>query len=67
MAAVVPTAPLSAGGTILAAHGINITGQYLETNERIGYAITDIARTYDKGVIKSLQGINETIRLRVLF
>ena len=53
--------------TILASHGINITGQYLETNERIGYAITDIAKEYDKGVLTSLAGIGETIRLRVLF
>ena len=53
--------------TILASHGINITGQYLETDDRIGYAITDIARTYDRGVIKSLEGIGETVRLRVLF
>ena len=53
--------------TILASHGINITGQYLETNDRVGYAITDIARSYDKGVIKSLEAIAETIRLRVLF
>lgn len=53
--------------TVLASHGINITGQYLETNERIGYAITDIGREYDKGVLKSLEGISETIRLRVLF
>jgi D-3-phosphoglycerate dehydrogenase len=53
--------------TILASHGINITAQYLETDERVGYAITDIARNYDKGVIKSLEGVGETIRLRLLF
>jgi D-3-phosphoglycerate dehydrogenase / 2-oxoglutarate reductase len=31
---------------VLADRDINITGQYLKTNERIGYVITDIARDY---------------------
>jgi D-3-phosphoglycerate dehydrogenase len=53
--------------TIMASHGINITGQYLETNERVGYAITDIARAYESGLIGALAAIPETIRLRVLF
>ncbi|MBI5239049.1 MAG: phosphoglycerate dehydrogenase [Elusimicrobia bacterium] len=53
--------------TVLAGHGINITGQYLETNEKVGYAITDIARRYDRAVLRALEGIRETIRLRVLF
>jgi D-3-phosphoglycerate dehydrogenase len=53
--------------SIMAAHGINIAGQYLETNDRIGYAITDIAKKYDQCVIQPLESIKETIRLRVLF
>jgi len=28
----------------MAEHGINILGQYLKTNERIGYVITDVSR-----------------------
>ncbi|MDD5658177.1 MAG: phosphoglycerate dehydrogenase, partial [Elusimicrobia bacterium] len=52
--------------TILASHGINITGQILETNDRVGYAITDVARAYDRGLIGALAAIPETIRLRVL-
>ena len=53
--------------TIMASNGINITGQYLETNERIGYAITDIARRYAPDVIDELRGVRATIRLRVLY
>lgn len=53
--------------TILASNGINITGQYLETNERIGYAITDIGKRYSPGVIDELRGVRATIRLRVLY
>ncbi len=52
---------------IMATNDINIAGQYLETNDRIGYAIIDIARKYDRRVIKALESIKETLRLRVLF
>jgi len=53
--------------TILASNGINITGQYLETNDRIGYAITDISKRYAPDVIEELRGARATIRLRVLY
>jgi D-3-phosphoglycerate dehydrogenase len=58
---------LSQINTILASNGINITGQYLETNERIGYAITDIGKKYSQDVIDELRGVRATIRLRVLY
>ena len=52
---------------ILAANDINIVGQYLKTNETIGYVITDIDKEYDADVIKELKGIQGTIRFRVLY
>jgi D-3-phosphoglycerate dehydrogenase len=52
---------------ILANHGINIVGQYLKTNETIGYVITDIDKQYDKDVIKELRGIEHTIKFRILY
>jgi D-3-phosphoglycerate dehydrogenase len=52
---------------VLASHGINIVGQYLKTNELIGYVITDIDKAYNEEVIKSLKGIEGTIRFRVLY
>jgi D-3-phosphoglycerate dehydrogenase / 2-oxoglutarate reductase len=52
---------------VLAAHGINIVGQYLKTNEHIGYVITDINKEYDKEVIKDLRAIEYTIKFRVLY
>jgi D-3-phosphoglycerate dehydrogenase len=51
----------------LAKHGINIVGQYLKTNEHIGYVITDINKEYDKEVIKELRSIENTIKFRVLY
>lgn len=52
---------------ILADNGINIAGQYLKTNESIGYVITDIDKKYDKDVIKELRAIEHTIKFRVLY
>ncbi len=52
---------------ILANHNLNIVGQYLKTNEEIGYVITDINKNYDEEVIKNLKNIQETIRFRVLY
>lgn len=52
---------------VLAARRINITGQYLKTNERIGYVITDVERDYDEAVVRELREIPRTIRVRVLY
>ncbi len=52
---------------VLADHGINIVGQYLKTNELIGYVITDINKGYDQEVIKKLRAIEQTIKFRVLY
>ena len=52
---------------VLASHNINIVGQYLKTNETIGYVITDINKEYDKSVIKDLKEIKGTIRFRILY
>jgi D-3-phosphoglycerate dehydrogenase / 2-oxoglutarate reductase len=52
---------------ILADHGINIVGQYLKTNELIGYVITDINKEYDKDVIAKLRAIDQTIKFRMLY
>lgn len=53
--------------SVLAKNHINILGQYLKTNETIGYVITDIDKEYNKDVIKELKNIEHTIRFRVLY
>ncbi len=50
-----------------AEHQINVVGQYLKTNESIGYVITDIDKKYDKKMIDDLKNIEDTIRFRVLY
>jgi len=52
---------------VLAAHEANIVGQYLKTNESIGYVITDIDKAYDKDLAKTLKKIEHTIKFRVLY
>ncbi len=52
---------------ILANHKINILGQYLKTNETIGYVITDINQEYPTKFIDELKSIKGTIKVRILF
>ena len=53
--------------SILAKHKINVEGQYLKTNEKIGYVITDVNKKYSKEVLKELANIPNTIKFRVLY
>jgi D-3-phosphoglycerate dehydrogenase len=52
---------------ILANHNINVVGQYLKTNEKIGYMILAVNKEYDRQVIKEFRKIENTIRFRVLY
>jgi D-3-phosphoglycerate dehydrogenase len=52
---------------VLSDHDCNIVGQYLKTNETIGYVITDIDKAYNEEVIQEMKGIDGTIRFRVLY
>lgn len=53
--------------SILAESGVNIVGQYLKTNDTIGYVITDINADYDEGVLAQLRALEHTLRVRVLY
>lgn len=52
---------------ILADNRINIEGQYLKTNENIGYVITDVDTVYSKPVLKLLKDMPESVRVRELY
>ncbi len=52
---------------VLANYGINVLGQYLKTNENVGYVITDIDKDQDKSVINELNKIPYTIKTRILY
>ncbi len=52
---------------VIAKHNLNIIGQYLKTNELIGYMILVVDKEYDNEVINELKNIENTIRFRVLY
>ena len=52
---------------ILSKYHINILGQYLKTNEKIGYVITDVSKSYHEDAIAELKAIEHTIKFRMLY
>ncbi len=51
----------------LSKRGINITGQYLKTNDEIGYVILDVDSKLSKEAFEILKGIKGTIRARMVY
>lgn len=47
--------------------GINISSQYLQTNEEVGYVVMDIDEQYSEIALAKLNEVNGTVRCRVLF
>lgn len=58
---------LSEINSIFSATGVNIRSQYLQTNEEIGYVVTDIDVEYSALALRRLNEVKGTIRCRVLF
>lgn len=52
---------------VLARYELNITGQYLSTDNEVGYVISDVNKKYNKDVINELKKIENTIKFRVLY
>jgi len=58
---------LSAINNIVSSNNLNICGQYLQTNDKIGYVVIDVNSQYSDVALTQLKEINGTIRCRVLF
>jgi len=58
---------LSGINSDLSKNGINIVGQYLKTNEEIGYVILDIDTTLSQKAIEILKKIEGTIKIRMVY
>ena len=58
---------LSEINSLLSGHKINITGQYLKTNEKIGYVVLDIEKRLSKEAVNLLKNVKETIKVRLLY
>jgi D-3-phosphoglycerate dehydrogenase len=52
---------------VLAKNQVNILGQYLKTNELVGYVITDVDKKYDKQLVNDMRRIPHTIKFRMLY
>lgn len=52
---------------VLSDNGINISGQYLQTNDRVGYVVVDVNKEYSDLALQKLRNVKGTIRCRVLF
>jgi len=44
-----------------------VLGQYLQTNPRLGYVVTDIERKGGAELLEELRAVEGTIRTRILY
>ena len=58
---------LSAINTVMSKNKINIVGQYLKTNDEIGYVVLDVDSKLSKTAFDLLKEVKHTIRARMLY
>ncbi|MAO66605.1 MAG: phosphoglycerate dehydrogenase [Balneola sp.] len=58
---------LSEINQLLSDMDINILGQYLKTNEHIGYVVLDVDKQYDDKILEAMNNVKHTIRTRILY
>lgn len=58
---------LSEINSTLSANEINILGQYLKTNDEIGYVVLDIDKKLSKNAVQLLRQVKETLKVRLLY
>ena len=58
---------LSEINSTLSKHNINILGQYLKTNDEIGYVVLDIDKRLSNQALQLLKEVKQTIKTRLLY
>lgn len=58
---------LGAINSRLSKRGLNITGQYLKTNDAIGYVILDVDSRISKEAFEIVKGVKGTIKARMVY
>lgn len=58
---------LSEINTELSKHKINILGQYLKTNDQIGYVVLDVDKALSRKALSLLKDVKETIKVRMVY
>ena len=57
---------LSQINTIFARNSVNVESQFLRTNEKIGYVVTDVDKKYKDSLLEDLKNVDHTIKVRIL-
>lgn len=52
---------------VFSENNINVCGQYLQTNENVGYVVVDVDKEYSELALEKIKNVRGTIRVRVLF
>jgi D-3-phosphoglycerate dehydrogenase len=58
---------LSEINQVFSDNNINIMGQYLQTSDKIGYVVIDVAQDCSRKALEKVLQVNGTLRARVLF
>ncbi len=58
---------LSQINRVLSENGINISGQYLQTNDKVGYVVIDVDKAYGPKALEALKQVEHTLKIRVLY
>ncbi len=58
---------LSLINSILSDNGINISAQYLQTNESVGYVVIDVDQEFGPLALEKMSSVKGTIKARILF
>lgn len=58
---------LSEINKIFSDNNINISGQYLQTNDKVGYVVIDVDADKSQIALEKLQKVSGTIRVRILY
>ncbi|MEC9092173.1 MAG: phosphoglycerate dehydrogenase [Planctomycetota bacterium] len=58
---------IAAVNQVFSENNINVSGQYLQTNEKLGYVVLDVDSAYSNLALEKLRSIEGTIRCRVLY
>jgi D-3-phosphoglycerate dehydrogenase len=58
---------LSAINTELSDNNINVLGQYLKTNDEVGYVVLDLDKKLSKRAVEILKEVNGTMKVRLLY
>lgn len=58
---------LSEINRVLSDNAINISGQYLQTNDKVGYVVIDVDKAYGPQALEALKQVDHTLKIRALY